>query len=714
MTGVQTDVPLTRRARRSQPAKHLRTDIQGLRALAVGMVVLAHAGIPFAAGGFIGVDVFFVISGFLITSLLLREVQRSSTISIRGFYERRARRILPAGTVVLVVTMLYAAFTFSADRVGSIAGDAIWSSVFLANVHYAIDGTDYFAAGDPSPLQHFWSLAVEEQFYLLWPLLVLAIVVVVRRRSKHVPFTRLVAVAVTAIIIGSLAWSMIETAVSPSTAYFSTPARAYELAGGALVAALTAAGTQVPGWLSGPRRALLGWAGFAGLIVMMAAWDERTQIPGILAGLVVLATAGMLVSGIGDVRGAGRMLSVRPVRFIGDISYSLYLWHWPLLTLGLLPGWGHAPRAIVLIAASVVLAALSYRFVELPFQRGRVRMPRRTGHLILWPVAAVTVIAVSVGATWQTQQQLQQAQAAAASWYEQHPATASPSPEAAEDAPDPLETVHAQLSQALADADAGAPAPPSLDLAAQKDDVFQNPYPCVAWWGSTSTKICPQGDESAVRTVVLVGDSHAGQWIAALDRLGAEQGFRLVPLIKPACNVYDVEQYFAQMPKETCHAFKKWARDEVAELKPDAVVVAARGYDGVHASGAERERIWRAGAESGIRALVGLAPAVYVLSDIPARSSSAQDCLTVPGATLESCLATETGREIDSNTLTRDAAQAAGARWVDTSPLVCEGGRCPLVVGSTLTYFDDNHLTVSRARELAPALGELLGWVASE
>jgi len=407
MTGVQTDAPQTRRARRAQPAKHLRTDIQGLRALAVGMVVLAHAGIPFAAGGFIGVDVFFVISGFLITSLLLREVQRSSTISIRGFYERRARRILPAGTVVLVVTVLYSALTFSADRVGSIAGDAIWSSVFLANVHYAVDGTDYFATGDPSPLQHFWSLAVEEQFYLIWPLLVLAIVVVVRRRAKYVPFTRLVAVAVTAIIIGSLAWSMIETAVSPSTAYFSTPARAYELAGGALVAALTAAGTQVPAWLTGPLRGGLGWAGFAGLIVMMVAWDERTQIPGILAGLVVLATAAVLISGIGDVRGAGRMLSVRPVRFIGDISYSLYLWHWPLLTLGLLSGWGHAARVIVLIAASVVLAALSYRFVELPFQRGRVRMPRRTGHLILWPVAAVTVIAVSVGATWQTQQQLQ-------------------------------------------------------------------------------------------------------------------------------------------------------------------------------------------------------------------------------------------------------------------------------------------------------------------
>src|SRR5690606_16646601 len=215
------------------------------------------------------------------------------------------------------------------------------------------------------------------------------------------------------------------------------------------------------------------------------------------------------------------------------------------------------------------------------------------------------------------------------------------------------------------------------------------------------------------RTVVLVGDSHAGQWMAALDEMGAEQGFRVVPLIKPACNVYDVEQYFEQMPKETCEAFKKWARDEVAELKPDAVVVAARGYDGVHATGVAREKLWRAGAESGIRALVDRVPAVYVLSDIPARSSAARDCLTAPGSTLKSCLATETGREIDSNNLTRDAAQVAGAQWIDTSSLVCARGRCPLVVGSTVTYFDDNHLTGSRARELAPALGELLGWVES-
>jgi len=180
----------TRRSGRRSPVGHRRTDIQGLRALAVIIVVLSHARVPGAAGGYIGVDVFFVISGFLITSLLLREIDRSGRISIRGFYERRARRILPAATVVLVATVGYAMFVLPTSRVTTIAGDAIWSSFFLANVHFAINGTDYFAATTVSPLQHFWSLAVEEQFYLGWPLLLLGLMLLISRRRRRVPLIR--------------------------------------------------------------------------------------------------------------------------------------------------------------------------------------------------------------------------------------------------------------------------------------------------------------------------------------------------------------------------------------------------------------------------------------------------------------------------------------------------------------------------------------------
>jgi len=705
----------TRRSGRRSPVGHRRTDIQGLRALAVIIVVLSHARVPGAAGGYIGVDVFFVISGFLITSLLLREIDRSGRISIRGFYERRARRILPAATVVLVATVGYAMFVLPTSRVTTIAGDAIWSSFFLANVHFAINGTDYFAATTVSPLQHFWSLAVEEQFYLGWPLLLLGLMLLISRRRRRVPLIRVVLLAVLVIIAGSLIASAVETAISPAAAYFSTVDRAYELAGGALLAILTAAGTRVPRWYNGLVRAIAGWLGLIALVVMTVTWSERTPIPGVLGGLVVLATAAILASGIGGVRGPGRLLSIRPVRFVGDISYSLYLWHWPLLTLGLLPGWDPAVRTTALIAIAIVVAALSYWLVEQPFQKRSIRLPRKTGALLLWPVAVVLVVATSIGAIAHAGQVNAEAQAAAAQWYEHHPASSpTPStsgPAAAADSPAlqaPLDAIRAQLTQALAEADAGAPVPPGIDWDAHKKDIFQDVYPCVAWWEQTSTQICPVGDVAAARTVVLVGDSHAGQWISALDDLGKQQHFKLVPIVKPACNVYDVEQYFSQMPAAACNEFKTWARQEIASLKPESIVVAARGFDGMHATGAERDKLWRTGAESGIRDLVAISPKVYVLSDVPPRSSKAEDCLTQLGVTLAQCIATDDGPEITSNALTREAAEAVGARWVDTSPLICVVERCPLVVGGHVVYYDDNHLTVSWGREVASAMGQLL------
>ncbi|MDN5895385.1 MAG: acyltransferase, partial [Nocardioides sp.] len=211
------------------PRRPKREDIQGLRALAVLLVVAAHSGVPGVAGGFVGVDVFFVLSGFLITGLLIGEGERFEKISLAGFYSRRARRILPAATLVLIATIAFTAVWEATADLEVVVTDAIWSAVFLANVHFAVIGTNYSDGEAPSAMQHYWSLGVEEQFYLVWPLLFIALLALKARRRHLV-------LAVAGVWLLSLAWSVWTTTDSPITAYFSSPARAYELATGALVA----------------------------------------------------------------------------------------------------------------------------------------------------------------------------------------------------------------------------------------------------------------------------------------------------------------------------------------------------------------------------------------------------------------------------------------------------------------------------------------------
>ncbi|WP_162602446.1 acyltransferase family protein [Nocardioides daejeonensis] len=667
-----------------------RGDIQGLRALAVGLVVVAHAGVPGLDGGFVGVDVFFVLSGFLITGLLLAEGERTGRVSIASFYARRARRILPAATLVLLAVLAWAAWQEPVTRLESIRSDALWSSVFLANFHFASIGTDYFAVGAESPVQHYWSLAVEEQFYLVWPLIVLALLLVRARR-------RVLFGVLASLTVASLAWSVWLTHSSPIEAYFSSPARAHELGIGALLA-------MAAPYLAGMGDRLRNLLVVVGLAMVLAAtlgYDATTAFPSWNALLPVLGTAALVAAGCGREAQLSRLLGRQPLRYLGDLSYSIYLWHWPVLILGEQYADTHLETAGLLVL-TLVLSSLSYHFVEQPFQTGRVPKLAGKRFLVLWPASLALVLVGSQLATSYGDAALERSRQEAAAYYDKHP-------EALRSAQ--RTDIEKSLQDALRLADEGAPVPPQLkNLERLGRDVWQGPFRgCYASFPDTTAKICPAGDLEAERTVVVLGDSHAGMWAPAVTAIGKREGFTVLPILKVGCAPFDVPQRNKGTDYPECPEFRDWAMEQVREIRPDAIVVAHRGLLEVEGdSDEEREERWRDGVSETVAELVAITPVVKVLGDIPTAPAEPRDCLNEAGASLEDCVVAEEGAEIRSNPITREAATAAGADYVDSTSLICQQGRCPMVVGDVVTYRDKAHLSLSWTKIISRRLGELL------
>jgi len=363
----------------------IRGDIEGLRAVAVLMVLLYHAGAPFLPGGFVGVDVFFVISGFLITTLLIRELARTGTISLRGFYARRFKRLLPAAAALLLFVTVATPLLLPRTRWASTAWDVVASSLYSINWRLASQSLDYLAQGEaPSPLQHFWSLAVEEQFYLVWPLLILLATWGVRGRfqeGRHQAaggsgtastrqLTTAVLLGLSVVAVPSLAWSIHLTGAEQGPAYFVTTTRMWELAIGGGIAIGAAQFDRMPRRVA----ARMGWTGLAVVLGTGLILTTATPFPGAVALIPTLGTAAVIASGPAAGRsGPVRLLGSAPMRWVGGLSYSLYLWHWPLIVLA--TAWiGRPltlPEGLAVVTASFAPAWLSRRYVEEPVRRSR-------------------------------------------------------------------------------------------------------------------------------------------------------------------------------------------------------------------------------------------------------------------------------------------------------------------------------------------------------
>jgi peptidoglycan/LPS O-acetylase OafA/YrhL len=358
--------------------------------VAVLLVVLFHAGIPHVTGGYVGVDVFFVISGFVITGVLLRERASTGGTSVLAFYGRRCRRIIPAAALVIIVTSVLAYFVVDAATGGRAADDGRWASLFLANFHFASIGTNYFAAQQPpSPLQNYWSLSVEEQFYVIYPTLFL----VVASLRTSVSLRARLAVMLGVVIVASFVFSVLDTSAHPTSAYFSPLTRAWELALGALVAVAT------PWLLSVPKRvaAVVSWVGMAAIVVTGVTFTAATAYPGSLVAIPVVGAALLIAAGMSAPRyGAEALLKLRPFSVTGKLSYSIYLWHWPILILAAervgrtsLPVW----QSLGWVAVAVAASALTYVLVENPIRHASTLMKLRWASVGM----GVALVAITVG-----------------------------------------------------------------------------------------------------------------------------------------------------------------------------------------------------------------------------------------------------------------------------------------------------------------------------
>ena len=708
-----------------------RPDLEGFRGIAILLVLLCHARFPGAEAGFIGVDVFFVLSGFLITGLLVDERRRTGHIRLGSFYARRARRILPAAIVVLASTLLAAQLFLSPLDLPRVADDALAAGLSVANVRFAFEATDYFAPVTASPVLHYWSLGVEEQFYLLWPVLLL---LATRARRPRL----VMALLVTVILAGSFALSVVMTASNGPWAYYLLPTRAWQLAAGGLLA------LAVPllGGLPRAIAALVGWLGVGLLGAGLVLIGPMTEYPGLAALLPTFGAAAIIASG-GRAGSPGRIvLATPPLRWLGRISYSLYLWHWPILVLGPValglanseegPADGDLLVRLGLVFVAVVLAALSWRLVEEPFRRGRLSLGRPSlgGRVRGFAVAGAAVLVIGVGST--TMGAVDEGDLVSLPAFDgaQDPGPATPtlnpspapsvvgSPTPSLSRPGESEAPSASPTPAPTPTPSPRPSPrtdgrvpgdllPSLGASRGDDDPLLADG-CGLSLAGTKPPSCIYGDRDGALTVALVGDSHAAHWFPALDVVAKERGWRLVPFTKFSCVFVDLPIWSPNLNREytECEAWRENVVDRLVKLKPDLVIISSnRWLPAIANRDNEPERQGAALA----RLIERIPGGVALLVDTPRSDFDVPACLAKYRDAIERCTTTRTAafgwRHLRRET---EAARLTGATLVDMSDIVCPGDPCPPIIGNKLVYRDHHHLTatfvVSIAQDLYAAL----------
>jgi peptidoglycan/LPS O-acetylase OafA/YrhL len=603
--------------------------IQALRALAAVLVVIYHAKVT--SGGYIGVDIFYVISGFLITGLLLRELDGTGSLALKAFYLRRVKRLLPASFFVLLVTAIIAWIVYPSTLRHGLGKDIAAAGAYISNYLFALWQMDYQNLNSTPPVViHYWSLAVEEQFYLFWPFIILALYRYGARRA--------VFFGVVAITAASFLLSLFLTPREPIWSFYSLPTRAWELGIGALLLFI-------------PKRIRFssnyGWAALGLILFGTLTFTDKTPFPGTAALVPVIGTAFAIASLNNWPSAMNRFGNLKVVQWLGEISYPLYLWHWPVLVIPSV-AWGRslvAHELLICVLLTALLADLTHRFIEDP-----IRYSKPHPQLVIKSGAAATAASLIMGAA-----------------------------------------IYFSFNDRI-DLDNGRSY--SVSELIKRPVIYDDN--CHVNNGQTVSPECTYGERGAKRKIVLFGDSHAAQWFPALERLANENNFELISLTKSACPGPAVEKVDSGEYKNAdCFAWRDNSFDRIAELNPYAVIFSGFQHFEVPDGYTTRREWWQAGQRRTLDSLRGNATHIVYITDTPHPKQDIPACLA--GGVISDCDDSERS----------EAISIPGLKAVNPTPWLCTD-KCSSVINDQVAYRDGSHISIAMSESLAQQLGVAL------
>lgn len=652
-----------------------RPDIQGLRAIAIALVVLAHAHVPGFAGGFIGVDVFFVLSGYLITGLLVRERTDTGQIRYLRFLARRLKRLLPALLTMLILVLVAASFMLSAYEMRMQTGSFVFSATWTSNLFFALVERDYFSALQSEDLfLHTWSLGIEEQFYLVWPWLVSLTFLLIGNRADanrgRAALLGILGVLFAASLVLCIYWSK----AHPLLSFYMMPSRVWQFAlGAAVFVSLHGFEKQRPASTRVRTSPVLELtAGIVGLVLILGSavlLTPNVAYPSYLALFPSIGAAMVIAAGVPSKRGVNRILAQRHFTWLGDHSYSLYLWHWPVLMLGHSLGLTTNPLQVAfLVGVSVVLAVLSYRLVELPFWKGKFRKAPPVRAVLVSVLAMAAVIGVADGLK---------------------------------------RNVYGLPAQTMA-ADGYNP---RLDFSAE---IYGDGVGCDTWYFDANLIPCGIGARDGESLAILFGDSIGAQWSSLISGIFSGPDWQVIVLTKSSCAIVDETQYYKRVggDYEICTEWRNSAIDYIRDVKPDVVFFGSGAYYGFS------DAQWVDGTARVLSRLASAADKVVVVAGTPKLSFDGPSCLEEPyrfslrlsDGTRECEEALHASNSTDvAKYLRLAAADYDRVTVLDLGDNVCPDGRCSAsTVDGMAVFRDSQHLTVRFVKSLIPAARERL------